>query len=419
MIALTTRHRSVEIMHGDRVTFLFWAMACIVGMWPTLACAGMQHLVAPGESWEQLAAKVQPGDEIILMPGRHKPANFERLQGAKDAPITIRGLDAENKSVIQAARHGILITDPRHVVIANLDITGASIAGIALRSIHRADAPHPGEAGSALNPAYVQLRNVTISKVGPTGRRDAVEILGQDRVSIEQCSFDGWAGAAVAAIACANITIDGCTFKGQPDHSQTEAILMRAGTQNVTIERCMFELLAGPGIVAGGKSEPDAFQPPLMPDAPQRSVFEASAVQVMHCVFVNAKFPIVMRSADDILVRNCTFIRPKACLMLFEHQHDDPRMALPARLIFGGNIITWQRDDLATLYVATAGEFDLRHLTWEENLWWSDATIEQRSKLGELQGGLVSDQVHDIDPRLDEKHRPQNPDAAVFGAFAP
>jgi hypothetical protein len=62
-------------------------------------------------------------------------------------------------------------------------------------------------------------------------------------------------------------------------------------------------------------------------------------------------------------------------------------------------------------------QFDLRDITWETNLWWSDETPEERAKLGEFQGGLVSDQVIDVDPRLDDELHPQNPEAQLFGAF--
>lgn len=389
---------------------------CLEASMPS-AHAGTQHLVAPGESWEALAERVQPGDEIILMPGRHKHAVFERLVGTKDAPITIRGLDPENPPVVQAARHGILIVDPKFIIIENVEITGASIAGIALRSLPERSPDAPAQP-AALNEAYVQVRHVSITKIGPTGRRDAIEILGQDRVTIEDCSFEGWGGAGVAVLGSRNVSIEHCTFKAMPGHSQTEGVLMRAGTQHVSIEHCTFELNEQPAIVAGGKSDPATFQPAIPADAEPGSVYEARQIQVMRCVIRNARVPIVMQSADDVLVRSCTFVRPKSCLVMFDHKQGDPRLAASGRFIFGDNLVTWQSGDLS-MYSFAPPSVDLRHLMWEQNLWWSDEPMEARERLGEFQGGLVSDQILDVDPKLDDELRPQESAAQMYGARAP
>jgi hypothetical protein len=411
--------RTRAASHAAIRTLLCLMSWCLGAFMPLPSHAGMQHLVAPGENWESLAAKVQPGDEIILMPGRHKPAIFEKLQGTRDAPITIRGLDRnrDNIPIISAARHGILITDPQHIIIENLHVTGASIAGIALRSLP-ATSTEPTQNADALNTANVRLRNVTVTKVGPAGRRDAIEIVGQDHVSIERCEFEGWGGAAIAMIASRNVTIHDCTFKALADHTQTEGVLMRAGTSRIIITNCRFEMANGPSIVAGGKSEPTAFQPAVADDAKPGSVYEALHIQVMRCVFRNSQAPIVMQSADNVLARSCTFHRPKTCVIMFDHKHDDLRFAPAARFIFGDNLVVWEPGDLM-MYTLAPPSVDLRNLMWEQNLWWSSESIEARQKLGEFQGGLVSEQIMDVDPRLDEKLQPQAPAAQMYGAFAP
>ena len=37
------------------------------------AAGATQHLVSPGEDLELLDERLKPGDEIILMPGQHRP----------------------------------------------------------------------------------------------------------------------------------------------------------------------------------------------------------------------------------------------------------------------------------------------------------------------------------------------------------
>ncbi len=412
-----SRHRGIKASSAAIALAAMCAMPWCVDAFMAAAHAGMQHLVAPGENWETLASKLQPGDEIILMPGRHKPATFEKLRGTQEAPITIHGLDAANPPEIAAARHGLLLIDPQNVVIENVRISGASIAGIALRSRGKSEADAGG--GQSLNTANVRILNVQVTKIGPSGRRDAIEIVGQERVQIERCTFEGWAGAAVAMLACNDISIDECAFKGLPDHSQSEGVLMRAGTKNVVITNSRFENLPGPAIFAGGRSEADAFQPAVAPDAKPGSIYECRHIQVQRCVFTKMRMPIMMQSADDVLVRSCTFVRPLGCVVMLDHKHeDDPRFAASSRLIFGDNIVVWQPEDLQ-MYVLAVPHVDLTTLAWERNLWWSDEPLEAREKLGELQGGLVSEQIMDVNPRLDDEFKPQEESAKAFGAFAP
>ena len=103
---------------------------------------------------------------------------------------------------------------------------------------------------------------------------------------------------------------------------------------------------------------------------------------------------------------------------MFEHKHDDPRFAPAARFTFGDNLVVWEPGDLKMYMFAVPG-VDLRNLVWEQNLWWSSEPIEAREKLGEFQGGLASEQIMDIDPKLDEELHPQEPAAKMYGAFAP
>ncbi len=90
------------------------------------SATGTQHLVAPGHDWVSVAARVRPGDQIVLMPGRHRPGTLKGLEGTWAKPIIIGGLSPDNPAIIVAERYGIRLRRPRHLILQNLRITGAT-----------------------------------------------------------------------------------------------------------------------------------------------------------------------------------------------------------------------------------------------------------------------------------------------------
>ncbi len=42
----------------------------------TTRVEGTQHLISPGEDVRGLSKQIRPGDEVLLLPGRHDPAVF-------------------------------------------------------------------------------------------------------------------------------------------------------------------------------------------------------------------------------------------------------------------------------------------------------------------------------------------------------
>src|SRR5690554_6584206 len=76
-----------------------------------------QHLVDSGKDWQKITTMVRPGDEILLLPGNHRSAVLDGLQGTQNQPILIRGLDPHNPPLIDGA---IALLNPRHVILENV-----------------------------------------------------------------------------------------------------------------------------------------------------------------------------------------------------------------------------------------------------------------------------------------------------------
>ncbi len=380
-----------------------------------------QHLVSPGQDWQQLAARMRPGDEIILMPGDHLPATLDRLQGKQGNPITIRALDPKRPSVIVASRYGLVLHQPQHVVIENLIITGATIAGLVVDDLDSTTAQNPTERAppAPRKPwrANLVIRNVTVTNTGPEGKRHAIELSGLQDVRIHDVHIEGWGGSGLELIGCQGVTVESCRFIARQDYSQLHAIQIRAGSERVNIMQCHFQGIAGAVVVVGGLSKLREFRPEIPPDADSRSHYEARFVQLQRCTFLGGACPIVLAHCDDTLMRYNTFIRPRHAVLCTTTEQTDHRIAPARRAIFGGNLLIWEPGDLRRL-VDIAPTDDAQSFVFEESLWWSTEPAEQRARLGKLPGARQTPQITDLDPKLDDELKPTEPKAAQFGAKA-
>ena len=121
-----------------------------------------QYLVGPGDNWKHIAPSLRPGDEIILMPGRHKSCVLQGIQGTGKRPIVIRGLTPDKPSLIVAKAEGLRLVGVKHVIIKDVVISGARINGISvLPSLE------PGATRDGPWKSHLTLQNVTIERTGP------------------------------------------------------------------------------------------------------------------------------------------------------------------------------------------------------------------------------------------------------------
>jgi len=384
-------------------------MLAMAGGGGSSAWAG-QHLVAPGDDWAMLVPKIRPGDEVILMPGRHRGASIELLTGTPDKPITIRGGDPENPAEIDAGKDGIRLKQAANLIFKDLSVSGGTVSGITISG------PPALAEGETPTPQRIQFRNVTIKRIGPKKLRHGLSLTGLEDVRIQQCRFEGWGGSAIEIVSCRDVVIEECRFLGVKDFAQENAIRVRAGSDRVRIEKCRFENAGTRVVCLGGPSLMIDFTAALPERMPKDTkLFEVQRANVEGCTFIGGQVPVVFSNAEDCVARNNTIIRPTYCVFAILAEQVDPRFGTGTRCIWGYNLSVWDPGDIQRMVEFGPG-VNRELFFLEENLWWSAETPEQRAKLGKLPGKGNPPQLMTVDPKLDDNLKPTAQPARGFGA---
>ncbi|MCW5777100.1 MAG: right-handed parallel beta-helix repeat-containing protein [Phycisphaeraceae bacterium] len=373
-----------------------------------------QHLVSPGQEWSRLAAVVQPGDEIVLLPGVHRPASLAGLRGEEGRPIVIRGADAENPGRIEVGAagpgSGLLIQRPRHVVVQDIVVVGARHNGINID-----DSDGSGSVGEPWA-ADVTLRRVAVLRTGPSGNTDSIKLSGLRGVRVESCIVEGWGGSAIDMVGCHDVTIEGCTFRGLPGHEQSSGVQAKGGSTRVRIVGCRFEDAGMRAVNLGGSTGLEWFRPRVPEGAGAGTRFEAQDVTVARCVFVAGDCAVAFVNSRGGVVRDCTIVGPRRWAFRLLHETADARFAPSEGGVIDGCLIVWPPDGPRTLVNVGPGARP-ETFRFGANAWWwpgADGAAGVRA-LDALPGERTAEQAV-IDPRLDADYRATNAGASQFGA---
>ncbi len=387
-------------------------VAAVLALFCTAHALAGQHLVAPGDSWDLVAQRIKPGDEIILMPGKHVGASLDNVRGTRDKPITIRGVSIEQPAIIDSPRVGIRLRGAQHVVIRDLAITGATVSGITIahevfgHEARRQPDRTASEAEPANEtpwPAHVTIRNVTIERTGPHGLRNAIHIEGVAHVEIDRVRIHGWGGSAVFIAASSEVRVTNSIMRGRDDHGQLNGIHVRENSERVRIGECYFADAGEAALILG--SPANAAANGKAPPPPRRVIFERNVVR-------RGESGVGFLRAERSMVRNNVFLNP-ARFAYFIAPPDQLH-----QVTFGANIVTWDEtapEALSFLLPPAEGA----GLAIEQNLWWAHDPPTPLTSLDQPIGNLRAEQVMDVDPNLDKQFQPQAPRAQIFGTNAP
>ncbi len=366
-----------------------------------------QHLVSPGQDWARLIDRVRPGDEIILMPGPHRPASFQGLHGTAEEPIIIRGFSEEHPGLIAAQSFGLHLSRPKHVILQDLIVTGARGNGINI------DDQAQNEGIGEPWVADLLIRRVKVQRTGPAGNTDGIKLSGLRNVRLQHCTIEGWGGSAIDMVGCQDVTIEASIFRGLREHAQSSGVQMKGGSARIRVLSCRFENAGLRAVNLGGSTDLRYFRPPVVIDAPVDSQFEAEDVTVEQSIIIGSDCAVAFVNARRATVRNNTIVNPRMWVFRVLQETRDPRFGPSEGGTIGGNLIVWEAEKLNEL-VNVGPNTRANAMRYEENIWWSPDI--RPLQLDRLPGESLLPQVV-IDPGLNADFMPTNPDSFGFGAL--
>jgi hypothetical protein len=364
-----------------------------------------QHLVRAGDDWSVLKDRVKPGDEIILMPGKHREVRFDGLKGEANRPITIRSAssDARNLATIAAVDVGIHLVDAEHVRIEHLLITGGRRAGVIVSGSDGGRSKH------------IALTSIYVAKTGDMAERSGLLIDRTDHMTVKDCRFEAWHKAGVHIRGASDIALVNAQFVGSPSTPDEFGVLIDGRTSSVILQRCRF----APGIAtaialgpADGSAAPAASADPANANAPTtESPVLVDGVTIERCLAKRPGTFITFGSVANALVRANTVVDAGVGYAFVEAQ----RGFAPVRgSTLLANLIVWTPGVMKSFAKAGGGSVPAG-LSVENNLWYSAELPAALPLLGEFLGTVKSEQTLDIDPKLDGYDRPIEERAKLFG----
>ena len=189
----------------------------------------------PWRTLKHAVGRVEPGDTVIVRPGKHRGTQVDDLHGTKDAPIVIRGTDRK-KCVIdgtlgreneyQGGRDAIFLNECSHIVIEKLSLVDAQRAGVLV-----VKSPH------------VTVRDCIVRDNGKWG----LFTNHSPHVTFEGCDISG--SKKEHGIYFANGGSDHCTARGNVIHHNSQCGIHNNGDPDAGGDGIASDLLIEKNII--------------------------------------------------------------------------------------------------------------------------------------------------------------------------
>jgi hypothetical protein len=386
-----------------RASLVGWkaSVAVFLGLSAVVSAAGAIE-VRDDAGLRAALREAGPGTVIRLAPGRYQPGVFvANLQGTAQRPIVIEGADKEQPPLFEGGSTAWQLSDCAHLILRNLATRGQRANGINI-----------DDGGSYDTPSHhLLLEKIHVADVGPKGNFDGIKLSGVVDFTLRDCTVEGWAGQAVDMVGCHRGVIEGCTFRGKAGFSQSTGPQTKGGSSQIALRRCLFLDGGSRAVNIGGSTGLAYFRP-------RGALYEAREISVEGCIFVGSQAPLAFVGVDGAVVRYNTIYRPDKWVLRILQETTEPGFVPCRNGRFERNLVVFRRADVS-IPVNIGPHTAAETFVFADNLWYcEDRPQASRPALPtEETGG-----VYGIDPRLstlDEgRLRPQNPQAAPFGAAA-
>ncbi len=236
-------------MPSRKLTTTIPILASILACSTMASGQGRQYPVRPGDDYRAVLKQLQPGDELVFLPGIHERAAMLKLNGMADRPITLRGQAGPDgkRPVVQYSgkSNNLWRLEGQYVVIRDLELHATH--EYALR-VDRAD--------------YVHIENCTFRDCG-AGCLSA-NTADCHALHVRRCYFTGSRRAPVyigrhdGGLKVTDFRFEGNVIDGRKiDAGVGYGIQLKLNVTGSFIRNNWIEQARGPGIMVYGATDDD------------------------------------------------------------------------------------------------------------------------------------------------------------------
>jgi hypothetical protein len=345
---------------------------------------------SPYRSIEHAAGFASPGTAIVVHEGAHVGGNFiSGLRGTADAPIWIGGAAGEARPLIQGGSVAMQLSMVSHVVIHDLEMSGASSIGI--------NCDDGGMFDDPMATHHVVFRDLYIHDVGTGGNEDCLKLAGvNDYLVLDSEMHDcggGTQGSLIDHVGCHR----GLVARNHLHDASGNAVQIKGGSEDIEVRANRIINGGERGVNAGGATGLSLFRPSLSQTAPN---FEAKNVRVVANLIQGGTTAIAYVGCVDCLVANNTIIDPENWLLRILQETVSVsgfEFTPVSNGRFINNLVSFDRSALST-YVNIGPNTSPDTFVFANNVWYAhdDAAQSQPDLPTAESNGVVGS-----DPALD------------------
>jgi hypothetical protein len=436
---------------NSRATCIVRAMGAWVGSCAMACVVNTTHAetyeVKPGDDWAALGPKLVAGDEIVLLEGMHRPAQFSAIAGTREKPIVIRSIAKNKLAEIGPDREGLKLTDCAHVRVERLLIKNARRAGVVIDSTVEG-ASHD-----------IDIRDVLVIGVAGLVEQAGILAIDTDRLEIRRSRFENCRGAALHLEQTNELTVELVQIKSDLKDGSAYGVLIVGECNGLAFNDVWIAgaIQTGASIgardasrhVSAGPAVPTfpELRTPLNPTAPapapvpvpvpstpedpvistppstRPSARESGAkllplvqnAALENLLVLGADCAFEFGSCDGVTITSSTIVNPSEEVFRFTVAPTDHS---GAAVRFRNNIVCWMPGGLRRFNSVAEGA-DSAGLLLGPNIWWSNELPSALPLLGPAAnpflGTLEVPQTINLDPDLDDRNRPLCSEAKLYG----
>lgn len=311
------------------------------------------------------ADRVEPGGAVRVHPGNYEGGIYlSGMVGGEGMPIWIGGVPGEERPVIDASGNGsgIYLTEPRYVVVHDLEITGATGNGV--------NCDDGGDYGNDEAARYVVFRNLFIHNIGSDGNQDCLKLSGLNDFHVLDSEFTvcggGGSGSAVDCVGCHR----GLIARNNMYELSGNAVQTKGGSEDIEIRWNKFTNAGNRSLNMGGGTGFQYFRPPLSTTSPN---FEARNIRAVANVFEGSYAAIAFAGCVDCVAANNTIFEPENWVfrILQETVTEGDYEFLPcSNGYIVNNLVVFRRGDIS-VHLNVGPNTDAESFIFETNLWYA------------------------------------------------